>query len=214
MAVDKLVDSAQLDADLTTVANAIRTKGGTSAQLAFPAEFVSAIQAIPTGGGGASNIVTGTFKGTTTGAAMDITLPYTGTGYPIAVMIYPTGGANNSTAASGTNAYKWYTLIQRYAIAMWTMSKTEIDTAPSYNNPGLLNTLGVVMALYKNSASSATSYSRTGSQSSGNYGQTPSGTAIDCVTFKSATKMSVYIASTSYGFAANIEYTYYVIYSS
>lgn len=43
MAVDKLVDSTQLDADLTSVANAIRTKGGTSAQLAFPAGFVQAI---------------------------------------------------------------------------------------------------------------------------------------------------------------------------
>ena len=53
MAVDKLVDSTQLDSDLTSVANAIRTKGGTSSQLAFPAGFVSAVQAIPTGGGGA-----------------------------------------------------------------------------------------------------------------------------------------------------------------
>jgi hypothetical protein len=52
MAVDKLVDSTQLDADLTSVANAIRAKGGTSAQLAFPAGFVSAVEAIPTGGGG------------------------------------------------------------------------------------------------------------------------------------------------------------------
>ena len=51
MAVDKLVDSTQLDADLTSVANAIRTKGGTSANLAFPAGFVSAVQAIPSGGG-------------------------------------------------------------------------------------------------------------------------------------------------------------------
>lgn len=50
MALDKLVDSTQLDSDLTSVANAIRTKGGTSAQLAFPAGFVSAIGAIPTGG--------------------------------------------------------------------------------------------------------------------------------------------------------------------
>lgn len=49
MAVDKLVDSTQLDADLTSVANAIRTKGGTSAQMAFPAGFVSAVNAIPTG---------------------------------------------------------------------------------------------------------------------------------------------------------------------
>lgn len=51
MAVDKLVDSSQLDADLTSVANAIRTKGGTSASLAFPADFISAIGNIPSGGG-------------------------------------------------------------------------------------------------------------------------------------------------------------------
>ena len=52
MAVDKLVDSTQLDADLTAVADAIRTKGGTSASLAFPTGFVDAIDAIETGGGG------------------------------------------------------------------------------------------------------------------------------------------------------------------
>ncbi len=51
MAYDKAVDSAQLDADLTTVADAIRAKGGTSASLAFPAGFASAIAAISSGGG-------------------------------------------------------------------------------------------------------------------------------------------------------------------
>lgn len=35
--------------DLTSVANAIRTKGGTTAQLIYPDEFVTAIQAIQTG---------------------------------------------------------------------------------------------------------------------------------------------------------------------
>lgn len=44
-------DYIATSADLTSVANAIRTKGGTSAQLAFPADFVSAVNAIPTGGG-------------------------------------------------------------------------------------------------------------------------------------------------------------------
>lgn len=43
---DYVVDSA----DLTSVANAIRTKGGTSAQLTFPAGFVSAIGDIQGGG--------------------------------------------------------------------------------------------------------------------------------------------------------------------
>ena len=65
MAVDKLVDSTKLDADLTSVANAIRTKGGTSAQMAFPAGFVSAVNAIPTGGSGTKQI-TITENGTTT----------------------------------------------------------------------------------------------------------------------------------------------------
>lgn len=51
MALDKLVDSTQLNTDLTSIANAIRTKGGTSASLAFPADFISAIAAISGGGG-------------------------------------------------------------------------------------------------------------------------------------------------------------------
>jgi uncharacterized membrane protein len=49
MALDKSVDSSQLNSDLTSIANAIRTKGGTSAQLLFPTGFVSAVQAIPSG---------------------------------------------------------------------------------------------------------------------------------------------------------------------
>ena len=51
MAVDKLVDSSQLNSDLTSVANAIRAKSGGSSQLAFPAGFVSEIGNIQTGGG-------------------------------------------------------------------------------------------------------------------------------------------------------------------
>lgn len=52
MAVDKLVDSTQLDSDLASVANAIRAKSGGSSQLAFPSGFVSEIGNIPSGGGG------------------------------------------------------------------------------------------------------------------------------------------------------------------
>lgn len=46
------------DTSLTSVANAIRTKGGTAAQLEFPDDFVSAIQAIPS-----VKTQTGTFTG-------------------------------------------------------------------------------------------------------------------------------------------------------
>lgn len=67
MAEDKLVDSTQLDADLTSVANAIRAKGGTSAQMAFPTGFVNAVNAIPTGGSPTgTKQITITENGTTT----------------------------------------------------------------------------------------------------------------------------------------------------
>lgn len=45
------------DTELTSIANAIRTKGGTQAQLTYPTGFVSAINDIPTGGGTKPNIV-------------------------------------------------------------------------------------------------------------------------------------------------------------
>lgn len=51
MANYKVVDADQLDADLGTVADAIRSKGGTSEELAFPNGFVNAVQNIQTGGG-------------------------------------------------------------------------------------------------------------------------------------------------------------------
>ena len=50
MALDKLVDSTQLDSDLTSVANAIRAKSGGNSLLAFPNEFVSEIGNISAGG--------------------------------------------------------------------------------------------------------------------------------------------------------------------
>lgn|GEM_PF-3308121 len=78
MAVDKLVDSTQLDTDLTAVANAIRTKGGTSVPLAFPSGFVSAVEAIETGGGGSAAVsVLNTLEITTDVRAVNIdTTPY------------------------------------------------------------------------------------------------------------------------------------------
>ena len=46
----KVVDAEMLDADLASVADAIRTKGGTDASLTFPQGFVDGINAIESGG--------------------------------------------------------------------------------------------------------------------------------------------------------------------
>lgn len=45
-----MTDYLVTDTELTSIANAIRTKGGTSANLSFPTGFVSAIDSIPTSG--------------------------------------------------------------------------------------------------------------------------------------------------------------------
>ena len=100
MAVDKLVDSAQLDADLSSVANAIRTKGGTSAQLAFPAGFVSAIDAISGGGGGGLVYETGTYTPREDLARPTISFANTHSEAPVLVLLSDQTG----TASSATNS--------------------------------------------------------------------------------------------------------------
>ena len=51
MALDKVIDSAKLEEDLTSVANAIREKTGSTDPIAFPDGFVEQVGAIQTGGG-------------------------------------------------------------------------------------------------------------------------------------------------------------------
>ena len=46
MAIDKAVDSEALNAGLTSIANAIRSKNGATEKLTFPNGFVSAVNAI------------------------------------------------------------------------------------------------------------------------------------------------------------------------
>ena len=64
--------------DLTSVANAIRTKGGTTAQLVYPSGFVSAINAIETGGGGSDELVNSLIDRTISGAYVNNTVTIIG----------------------------------------------------------------------------------------------------------------------------------------
>lgn len=79
MAVDKLVDSTQLDSDLTSVANAIRAKSGGSSQLAFPSGFVSEIGNIPSGGGNTylTLLGSGSYTKTVNDGSISIPVEYT-----------------------------------------------------------------------------------------------------------------------------------------
>lgn len=158
--------------------------------------------------GGASNAVTGTFKGTTTGAAIDVTLNYTGSGYPVAVVIYPAEGPYNSS--SGT----FYSSTQRYASQMYIVLKSEATTTPSYESTGSKN-YGTILNRYKNSTSNSTSYNAAAASGANTFRDTAATSgSTSIVKIRTAKKMSVFIASNSYGFLANIDYKYWVMYSA
>lgn len=77
------------DTSLTAVADAIRTKGGTSANLTFPTEFVSAINAIPTGGGD-YEIAAGTVTPTSSVSSVTVSVDFEPEGALIYVDPYST----------------------------------------------------------------------------------------------------------------------------
>lgn len=165
--------------------------------------YASAVVNVPSSG--PSNFVIGTFKGTTTGAAIEVNIPYSGSGFPLMVSIFPSA-SSISTISS---------LIQRYAILNFTIVKYN-TSSPNYSSTSGNNQGGIVTLKYKNSTSSASTYSQAGGTGTTNTFNNSAANSSSATTVKitSDKTMSVYIASNSYGFAANIEYTYIVMYSS
>lgn len=152
-------------------------------------------------------LITGTFTGTSAGA-INISIPYTGNGYPIIIMIYPTEGPYNESTGD------FYSLIANQAAASIVGIKARMDIAPEYGSNVTQNHM-VLSVTQKNSSSSATSYAsaRAVSYMYQNSDSTGAGPAT-LLRLKNYTTMSVYIRDSSgYGFAQNIEYTYKIIYS-
>lgn len=126
MAIDKLVDSSQLDTDLTSIANAIRAKGGTSAQLTFPNEFVTAINAIS--GGGGSTLITKTITENGTYTATDDSAD----GYSEVTVNVPTGGGGGAVSESDVNFYNYDgTILHSYTVAEFN-ALTEMPSNPTH----------------------------------------------------------------------------------
>lgn len=165
------------------------------------------------GGGGSSRLVIGDFTtSSATGAATTTSLNYTGSGFPIAAMVFIAGGAYNNTSTGNTT---WYNSVQRYAVGQWTFSKSVQDSTPDYGTSGTQNQ-GVTAWIYKNSTSQATTYSRSSAMTTNVLTSSNATNAgATCVRFKGNGKtLSYYVASTSYGLLASTKYTYIVIYSS
>lgn len=225
--------------DLTSVADAIRTKGGTSADLSFPDDFISAISAIPTGepptlvtkaitangtydasddsADGYSSVtvnvpsvhISGTFTPTTAGQTMTVTVPYTGSGYPIAIVVCPSEGSYNTSGS-------FYTAVEYRAVIVYIAIKNELGTTPDYTGSSSTANRAMTVVTFKSSSSTATSTSVTHSKDNAIYSSASSAQAYsgDMLKIHSATELSVITSNSAYGFAPNVEYTYHVIYSS
>lgn len=164
------------------------------------------------GGGGDSKFVTGTFTtSSSTSTNGTINVPYTGSGYPIMLVIIVEGGIYNS------NITPWYSSVTRYAVGQITIGKSITTSTPDYGTSGSQN-YGSVELIYKNSTSSSTTYSSTRSVTANSYSSSnANGTSTTCVRWKGNKVISYRTgggSSSSYGLLAGTTYRYYVYYSS
>lgn len=158
-------------------------------------------------GGGASNVVMGTFKATANGA-MDVSLPYDGNGYPIALLFWPEEGANNTGG-------DFYNEVRRYATDILVLVKNYPESVPTYTGAGDENRAYRLLA-YKNNSSGDTTFSSSGQPNTYSFNNTVATQGTDAqVMIKDRKTLSVFFASLGqYAFSKGIEYRYAVIYSS
>ena len=175
--------------------------------------LVSKIGDIQTGGGGGvTNVATGTFTtGSTGGSTGSVSLNYSGSGYPLAVLVFIATGLSDTSTS-------WYTDIARYDVGWALVVKAVTSTTPTYATSGEAN-YGAITYLYKSSTSSATSYSRTGSQTANTYTSSSTNAAAgsSMLRFKGNGKtLSYYVgnrSSSTYGLARSTTFRYIVLYS-
>lgn len=155
-----MADYKVTDSELTSVASAIRTKGGTSASLSFPDGFVTAIGNIS--GGGGSTLITksitadGTYNASSDSAdgyssvTVDVvlsgtfTVPASGTTYTLSFgrtiskyifLIEATDDTKTAIVSSGYNGAKPYAFIGVYPKRQINNTDNSIDTLTLRLNP-------------------------------------------------------------------------------
>lgn len=138
------------DTDLTSVANAIRTKGGTSAPLAFPADFVSAIAAI-SGGGGTSYtlLASGSYTLAADGGTMQIPVSYSGTVKSFYVVAED--GATNGGTWAWTRVFDMSSIAGAEFASLWNMKYGTSGTQAASNNSGSISSEQIAVARFNTS---------------------------------------------------------------
>ena len=201
-----------------TMATNISAKGVSASASDGLTTLAGKISQISTGGGGGcTKLVTGNFTTDSTRAGTgSVSINYTGTGYPIACMVYISNGANNTTSEGNTT---WVGSVDRYDVGFYSMSKAEINTTPTYvTSASVTANQGVVTIIYKNSTTDSTSYNRTSNMAAVVYNSTDAASSYNCVRFKGNGKtLSWYVgnkASNRVGLVPSTKYDYIVVYSS
>ena len=211
-------DLSTLNGSLTELGEKLATNLTNKGVTASPSDglttLVGKINNIQTGsGGGSSNVVQGSFTtGSTRAGTGTVSISYTGTGYPIAVVIYIENGAYNPNDS-------WYNTISQYDVDAFYMTKSQMSSTPTFvASASVPANQGVVCGVYKSSSSSATTHSRNGSSSAVFFNSSDATTGYNCVRFKNNSKtLSYYVgnkASNKVGLAPSKKYYYIIIYSS
>lgn len=143
---------------------------------------------LESGGGGATNVVTGTFTGETTGVKT-IDVGYTGNGYPIALYIF-----NSSGQLSGVDG-----------IDLYTKRLTNTSVSPSYSG-----TYGQL--LYRSVTSGGSVTNKGNAVVMMTYTIAANGINLAAVLSAKSTLL-VYIGTSDVNFAQNVQYTYAIVYS-
>ena len=163
---------------------------------------------VSSGGGG--TLAYGTFTAQSTAGIQTINITYSGSGYPIAVFIFPDGGfLNNST---------WRNITMVNAIGLWGMTKGYQSSTPTYATSGTQNQ-GVVFTIYKSSSSSATSYGTNYGTSINTFTSSSpvSSDRTRAAVFSGNKALKVYTSGSSgtiSGFQSGVKYKYIVVYSA
>lgn len=159
---------------------------------------------------GISNFIHGEFHTNETYGLQTVDIPYTGSGYPVMLYVCIKGGAYVPDTA-------WYDSVDRYAIGVWGMSKTEMASTPTYGTSGLENQ-GVTFWIYKNSTTAPATFSRSSAMTTNVYtSANATAAAATAIRVKGDAKtLSVYVAKTktSYGLLPDQDYEYFIVYSS
>lgn len=207
------IDAISTGGGSTLITKTITVNGTYDAQDDSADGYSSVTVSVPSAG--SSNVVIGTFAGAASekGTAKAITVPYSGSGYPISVLIYPTAGAYKSeTDIYASTRYR--------AVVTFMVIKCDVSLVPDYNANDIKNK-AYGIATYKGSSSDASVYSANSvaKDTIFCYRYTADGSSAPSVVrfYNSGTNLTVFIASdngSDYGFIAGTEYTYVIRYSA